>query len=289
MADEQNHQRQKLNNSSGGERVFALTSHGRVVSNPNLLQGVVMGGETMERQQQQKQSLNWSDEDSSPQIDKTGNSSFNDFLYDTGAGAQRGRRTDNPNRPFQASTANNTVANNTSNDVPELTTEDDEGEVFRIAGEPHSAYLDDHDSADSRSTEQYVYTGSYGNGDVERSVDEEGKTKETFDSRDFKDRSDGYFDQSIDQIRERYDQQSSKTGERKGKMQCGGISLKTYTIGAQKFLFIFLELSPSQRFKRDSFHFILRQFVLKTTVCVIYKHLSTYLYQTLYPFFVNTR
>lgn len=215
MADDRN----QHNKSSGGERVFAFTSHGRVVSNPNLLQGVVLSSETMERQQQQRQPLNWSDEDSSPQIDKTGNSSFNDFLYDTGTGAQRGRTIDNQNRPYRASTANNTAANNTSNDVPELTLEEDEGEVLRITGEPHSAYLDDLDDADSRSTEQYVYTRSYGDGDVEKpSVDEEGKTKETFDSRDFKDRSDGYFDRSIDEIRERYDQQSktSKT-EQNGK------------------------------------------------------------------------
>ena len=193
MADDQNQ-----DNQSGGERIFALTSYGRVVSDPNLLQGVIIGGEEMEsRQQQQQQTLHWSDEDSSPQIDKTGNSSFNDFLYDGGdrAAGTQNRREDNRRH---GSSTYNAAANNTSNDVPEITTED-EAEVLRIAG---SDYLDQN-VADSRSTEIYV------NSQVGTSVDDEGKTKETLDSRDFKDRSDGYFDRSIGQIHERYDQHSS--------------------------------------------------------------------------------
>ena len=190
----------------GGERIFALTSFGRIISNPNLLKNGNQEKKKMSVEKQQREPLlHWSDEDESTipiEINKTGNSSFNDFLYDNKCDGTAQQQQQQQQRRIRR-------LNDTSNDVPDMT--DEEADIQHTTANGAGSTLDQN-VGDTRSTEKYSHvSNNFEGGDVTGttrsmlSVDDEGKTRETFDSRDFKDRSDGYFDRSIEQIYQRYD------------------------------------------------------------------------------------
>ncbi|XP_066927431.1 glutathione hydrolase 1 proenzyme-like [Clytia hemisphaerica] len=170
------------------ERIFALTSHGPISISPppsdssNLMNGnqcTPQGGIDREGRKGDTslEPYHWSDEDLPlGDVNKTKDSSINDFLYG-------GRNvTDGGSR--------------TSNDVPDITNNTrDEAEI--------SDFLQENKMVASQGEDGGI------------SVDEEGKTKETIESVDKKERtfSDGYFDQSIEKIYDRYNKRKLDPSE----------------------------------------------------------------------------